>query len=161
MICGGLLGLYADDVLDSNQRFRDIYYNATYDHTPNEDGTPKKFKYLSLRENGSGDIRLVDLQPGQGDEKIVLKIRNVEFRNRLKYFALSYQWGDQSALRRIHLNDSDFSVGPNLYSALQHLRDPEKPVTLWIDAICIDQGNDKEKSSQLQKMVLCASFPEI
>jgi hypothetical protein len=43
------------------------------------------------------------------------------------------------------------TVGENLGSALHHLRG-EEPLTMWIDAVCIDQKNDIEKTDQVQLM---------
>jgi hypothetical protein len=47
-----------------------------------------------------------------------------------------------------------FFVRPNLYAALNHLRDPFKPVNIWVDAICINQQADgqREKDEQLSHM---------
>jgi hypothetical protein len=42
-------------------------------------------------------------------------------------------------------------VTPNFHAALLRLRDPVLPRILWIDAICINSG-DNEKSQQIQIM---------
>lgn len=52
----------------------------------------------------------------------------------------------------IQCNGEGFLVTSNLYSALLHLRDPQSDMTLWIDAICINQKNDREKKVQIEKM---------
>jgi hypothetical protein len=43
-------------------------------------------------------------------------------------------------------------VGQNLYSALEHLRDEKTVRVIWIDALCIDQSDNEEKSWQVQLM---------
>ncbi|KJA17678.1 hypothetical protein HYPSUDRAFT_79586 [Hypholoma sublateritium FD-334 SS-4] len=43
-------------------------------------------------------------------------------------------------------------VTPNLDAALRHLRRPESPLKIWVDAICINPGNSKEKESQIRLM---------
>jgi Heterokaryon incompatibility protein (HET) len=43
-------------------------------------------------------------------------------------------------------------VTKNLYEALHHLRDETRPRVLWIDAICINQRNLPERSSQVRRM---------
>jgi len=86
------------------------------------------------------------------------------------YEALSYTWGGsepgQSFLDHdgearcaqiekpvtIVVNHFNFYVAPNLYSALCHLRDVETDRILWVDAICIDQDNDREKGHQVGMM---------
>jgi hypothetical protein len=41
---------------------------------------------------------------------------------------------------------------PNLEAALRQLRDPQEDRVFWIDAICINQEYDKEKSQQVPMM---------
>lgn len=43
-------------------------------------------------------------------------------------------------------------VTPNLGRALPHLRLPDKPRMIWIDAICVNQENLPERSRQVQRM---------
>jgi hypothetical protein len=43
-------------------------------------------------------------------------------------------------------------VRANLWSALCHLRLPKRDRFLWIDAICIDQGNILERNHQVKRM---------
>lgn len=49
-----------------------------------------------------------------------------------------------------------FPIRPNLKKALRNLRDPERAVILWVDAICIDQREEedakREKNQQLSMM---------
>ncbi|KAK4062432.1 hypothetical protein Trihar35433_9253 [Trichoderma harzianum] len=52
----------------------------------------------------------------------------------------------------ILVNDYKIKVTANLETALKHLRDQEERVTLWIDALCIDQSNTEERSSQVAQM---------
>ena len=54
--------------------------------------------------------------------------------------------------RFIKLNGQSFTVGNNLYSALQHLRHSFESRTLWIDAVCIDQNNLYERGRQVRIM---------
>ncbi|KAJ6016350.1 hypothetical protein N7540_010941 [Penicillium herquei] len=45
-----------------------------------------------------------------------------------------------------------FFVGSNLFCALHRLRRPDKPIALWVDALCISQSNNKEKAQQIKMM---------
>lgn len=45
-----------------------------------------------------------------------------------------------------------FPVTPNLANALRYLRQADKPSTLWVDALSINQIDDEEKSHQVQHM---------
>jgi hypothetical protein len=40
----------------------------------------------------------------------------------------------------------------SLRKALTHIRDAQSTRTIWIDALCIDQKNEQEKSEQVQQM---------
>jgi hypothetical protein len=68
------------------------------------------------------------------------------------YEALSYQWGPETPKHPIQINNQPQEISGNLYSALQRLRLIDTERVLWIDAICIDQGNPIEKGNQVQLM---------
>jgi hypothetical protein len=70
----------------------------------------------------------------------------------IPYDALSYTWGDVEKNATIKINGMKARVTENLFTALHHLRPVEGYRILWIDAVCIDQGHDKEKSHQVQQM---------
>jgi ankyrin repeat protein len=72
----------------------------------------------------------------------------------IPYNALSYTWGSMGKAAKIAVNGSIMHVTSNLYTALQHLRFEDQDRILWIDAICIDQDNVREKRHQVQQMSL-------
>ena len=53
---------------------------------------------------------------------------------------------------RILLNGRTFDVTDNLAAALRRLRSRKAIFTFWADAICIDQGDNAEKSQQVRLM---------
>jgi hypothetical protein len=66
------------------------------------------------------------------------------------YKALSYTWGDLSDRKhKIQLNGKPFEVRENLWTAINQLADVGEKVTIWIDAICIDQENVAERNHQV------------
>ena len=68
------------------------------------------------------------------------------------YEALSYTWGTASESRCIRINQSFCArVRLNLYTALRALRQDYARV-LWIDALCINQEDNVEKSQQVLMM---------
>jgi hypothetical protein len=81
-----------------------------------------------------------------------------------QYEALSYVWGTTEHPETISVitghvsfqptpdGPVSLSVGPNLACALRHLRYANRRRTLWIDAICINQKNDAERSEEVQAM---------
>jgi hypothetical protein len=64
--------------------------------------------------------------------------------NLVNYEALSYVWGSPTGDQPLKCDGKTLLVTANCESALRHLRGPESGRTLWIDAICIDQGADEE-----------------
>jgi hypothetical protein len=68
------------------------------------------------------------------------------------YHALSYVWGDATLSSTVTIDGRTLGVTENLHLALAYLRREEVDRILWIDAICIDQGNKKERGHQVQQM---------
>ena len=73
---------------------------------------------------------------------------------RYPFMALSYVWGDLSPPEKIFLQGKRKEVTPNLFAALRRLRDRCLPSLLWVDSLCIDQGNIEEKNHQIGLMSL-------
>ncbi|OCK82082.1 HET-domain-containing protein, partial [Lepidopterella palustris CBS 459.81] len=111
------------------------------------------FKYKPIGLEGPA-FRLLRLLKGD-DEPIQCQL----FESRLPppeydgdYAALSYTWGNKSKPCEIMINGSKMAVTKNAYLSLRDLRYQEKDRVLWIDALCIDQNNDKERGQQVQQM---------
>ena len=99
------------------------------------------------------DIRLISLLPGTKADEIRCEIMHITPEDDRGYEAVSYTWGEQgSGKHTIMLNDLRLAVTQNLITALYHLRYEDLARYLWIDALCINQLDHKEKGSQVQKM---------
>ncbi|KAF2421160.1 HET-domain-containing protein [Tothia fuscella] len=70
----------------------------------------------------------------------------------IPYEALSYTWGDPREKPTISVNGREMRVTQNLFHALENLRQPHVSRILWIDAICINQDDHKERGHQVQQM---------
>ena len=107
------------------------------------------FRYGNL-DHETEQWRLVLLQGAEDiDADIHCSLQTHDRAYASKYEALSYVWGSPTTACTIFLDGKAFDVTWNLKLALRYLRWPSEPRTLWIDAICIDQSNLKEKSAQL------------
>jgi hypothetical protein len=69
-----------------------------------------------------------------------------------RFDALSYVWGQQTPTFNIIMDGRRFHVGRNLMCALQDIRDRDEALVIWIDAICINQQDLREKGHQIQLM---------
>ncbi|KAK7753953.1 hypothetical protein SLS62_004051 [Diatrype stigma] len=64
----------------------------------------------------------------------------------VQYDALSYVWGDATETVSITVNTQSFEIRKNLDTALRYLRLEKGRRVLWVDAICINQHDNTEKS---------------
>ncbi|KAF7894482.1 uncharacterized protein EAF01_009933 [Botrytis porri] len=120
-----------------------------------QDSNPIKFEYHNLTEPDA--IRLLIIHPGTPSSPIHCSLLHTSLKEcRLDiyngYTALSYVWGDPRARKTVFINERPFSTTVNLADAIDHLRDEERPLRLWADAICIDQDNLGERTQQLGLM---------
>ena len=98
------------------------------------------------------ETRLLVLEPGQNTDKITCGLMNVSLTWRARYEALSYTWGDPKVTKPATCSGKSIDVTANLHSALHHLRHPDRQRILWVDALCINQEDDKDKETQVQRM---------
>ncbi|KAH7408717.1 heterokaryon incompatibility protein-domain-containing protein [Phaeosphaeria sp. MPI-PUGE-AT-0046c] len=68
------------------------------------------------------------------------------------YEALSYTWGLELSPIEVFLDGCSMQITHNLDVALRHLRDGADMKIMWIDALCINQSDVAERSSQVQLM---------
>ncbi|KIN08291.1 hypothetical protein OIDMADRAFT_98373, partial [Oidiodendron maius Zn] len=69
------------------------------------------------------------------------------------YEALSYVWGSLKNPKNAIMSDgSSISITNNLDIALRHLRYTTEDRQLWVDSLCINQEDIKEKNSQIPLM---------
>ncbi|KAH6688811.1 heterokaryon incompatibility protein-domain-containing protein [Leptodontidium sp. MPI-SDFR-AT-0119] len=103
----------------------------------------------------SYELRL--LQPLAVNDRVLrFETRRVPRASNPPYTAISYTWGNEDALEVIYLDNRPFRVRPNLWSCLYYMahaaRNNGAWDYLWVDAICINQTNDAERSSQVRLM---------
>lgn len=110
---------------------------------------PEPFTYTPLPEDG-GSIRVVELLPGEFDDAIECGIFAAELDSGPSYEALSYTWGDVHNTTPIAIDGRRLHVTANLACALRYMRRPDAKRSLWIDAICINQQDVREKERQVR-----------
>jgi ankyrin repeat protein len=81
------------------------------------------------------EIRLLKILPGNEDDPIRCTLSRAVLDEQPEYEALSYVWGDPKHRRKILVDGRKTKVTINLEVALRHLRNPNTPRTVWIDAL--------------------------
>ncbi|KAF7514022.1 hypothetical protein GJ744_006636 [Endocarpon pusillum] len=131
-----------------------------------------KVVYPSL--TAEQDFRILWIDPGQDDEPLRCKLVPAHLPSgrdigSIDYKALSYWWGEDTddhqefievifPIKSVHnlynslAGESKFKIGSNLLAALQRIRQPDKGVWCWTDAICINQEDEEERSYQVSRM---------
>ena len=113
------------------------------------------FEYTAL---ALGEIRLLVPDTIGDNDGLSWTIQHIALASKPKFEVLSYTWGPQIDTYLISCNRRLLRIHHNLYNALPYLarrnRDTVKALPLWIDAVCIDQADDNEKSIQINFMNL-------
>ncbi|KAI0430298.1 heterokaryon incompatibility protein-domain-containing protein [Xylaria sp. FL1042] len=138
------------------------------------------FPYPPLPDTDA--LRLLTLRPGEFFDPLEGDLAPVTFLERPKYLALSYTWGDPTSEQpslpptftkhmslwddprsvyweepTLALNGHNIPIGHNLALALRYLRSASQPLTLWVDAVCINQSSIDERNAQVALMALIYS----
>lgn len=147
--------------------------------TPHRQYAPFRYKYVPL-DRSKNSIRLLHFQDQSSSstptesarsstavEPVQCVLETHDLDQCIPYVALSYAWGQQPfPSHHVLVNKKLMPVGENLHSAMHVLRnksqiqftgDAEREADLinrhfWIDAICINQDDDDERSHQVNLM---------
>lgn len=116
---------------------------------------PPNYQYLRMNEASS--IRLLTLRPGLPQDHIRVTLTEVDMDDKHDpsfplYECLSYTWGSTAERSPIYVDNKVVTVTKNLAEALVYLRHYEIPRVMWIDALCINQGDMRERSLQVARM---------
>ena len=114
------------------------------------------YRYADLPLPAAGKhTRLLRLNPGDFSDDLHVELEQVLLNGTSTYEALSYVWGSPAYPVPILVGptrEHTISVTQNLAIALRHLRAVNEFRTLWVDAVCIDQSDLKERSYQVTLM---------
>ena len=106
--------------------------------------------------------RVILLKPGKFGDDLVATLVEADIiyfdglvlhktQENVSYDALSYSWGDAPTTHAIRCNGVNVPITQGLFFALQRLRLDRKRY-LWVDALCINQADVAEKSTQVSHM---------
>ena len=123
---------------------------------PTRQKVGSKPRYQSTAfDTAANQIRLLTLLPGKLGTKVGISLDTVALTegNVPKYEAISYAWGSAGDPLSVEIGvDAELLITPNLFTALPYLRHVTQERVLWIDAICVDQQNLRERSQQVGRM---------
>jgi hypothetical protein len=152
-----------DEIVYSLQKASDTFFIlglnvstplATQTNLPNKSyQVPQNSIYAGLSVDSSS-IRVLELLPGVTGSVVECRLQKIDFRTKPSYEAISYVWGKNppNSQCTIKVDDQSVMVTPNLYAALSCFRQSSMSRNLWVDAICINQDDEAEKSFQVAMM---------
>jgi hypothetical protein len=114
--------------------------------------------------SNSTDIRVLKLEYNDWDspDLIVCKFKVVSLDDKVPYTALSYVWGNDSQVAPILIDRTSVEVRGNLWQFLRLMQKEKQTEYFWVDALCINQTDLDERSSQVAMMGrVCSSAAKV
>ncbi|KAK0108235.1 hypothetical protein ONS95_003054 [Cadophora gregata] len=111
--------------------------------------------YTYQRLTAPDTIRLINILPPRNkdtDQNLECTFSVVSLIDRPEFVALSYTWGENAFTETLVCGEGNLKITKNLHAALIQFRRPDRPLTIWADAVCINQADDAEKSLQIPLM---------
>ena len=117
------------------------------------------FTYVALPDP-SKQFRLISFQPSSDDTRIDCQLEVHDIANSPPYYAISYHYGDSSAVDTILVNGQETQVNRNCWHALHQVRAQSRSGLFWVDSVCINQSDVNEKSLQVHRIAAIFSGAE-
>lgn len=122
---------------------------------------PKQPLYRPL-DSTRREIRLLEILSQTPEQAVICKLHTVSLDSSPYFVCLSYVWGDPSVTEEIVVDGTPRKVTANLAAALKHAKKhwieaqngsgDASTFRLWADALCINQSDLEERSTQVQLM---------
>lgn len=117
-----------------------------------------KYQYRALQDQS--EIRCLTLSAGTESDSLTCGIQHYNLSDNPSFEAVSYVWGSLIRDETITCDGRLLYITPNLQRALQQVRLTGTDRVLWVDSICINQNDDKEKGHQVSLMAQIYSRAE-
>jgi hypothetical protein len=120
-----------------------------------------KRSIYSALDTHKSEIRLLEIvnTDAGNTSPTSCRFHTVSLQDEPQFAALSYVWGNPTDTGTVIVDDAEITVTASLADALKHVKKlavslgrPASSFRLWADAICINQNDLTEKSSQVQLM---------
>jgi Heterokaryon incompatibility protein (HET) len=96
-------------------------------------------------------IRLIAFRPAGPNEPLAAELLVVSLDSNPQYATLSYCWGSPTSTRPMTCNNTVLEITKSLALGLTRLRSISS-LPLWVDQICINQDDVRERSAQVAFM---------
>ena len=102
----------------------------------------------------SDSIRLIKLAPRESgfSDQLACELLEVRLSKPPAFEAISYAWEATVFPETLRVLEGFLKITSSLASALRKFRDNSEPRLLWADAVCINQSDISERSSQVALM---------
>lgn len=117
-----------------------------------------RYRYRALQS--PTEIRCLTLSAGMASDPLTCDIQHHNLNDNPSFEAISYVWGSLIRDETITCNGGLLHVTPNLQRSLRQVRLRSTARVLWVDSICINQDDDKEKGHQVRLMAKIYSQAE-
>ena len=94
----------------------------------------------------------VDRSSSRSDTRLTFRLRRHPRTPTLPYTAISYAWGNEASTDKIVIDEHGTSVTRNLWCCLLNVYHHTDWLFVWVDALCINQADHREKSAQVLEM---------
>ena len=117
------------------------------------------FTYVALPDP-SKQFRLISFRSSSTDTLINCQLEVHSIADSPPYYAISYHYGDPSAVDTIMVNGQETQVNRNCWHALNQVKAQSRAGLFWIDSVCINQSDVTEKSLQVHRIAAIFSGAE-
>jgi hypothetical protein len=118
--------------------------------------TPSAVSGFRPLDTRSGEIRPISLATSSeswSPYPVSWSLKYTTLQNAPPFIALSYVWGSLEKTETIQIDRQPVRVSLNLGMVLRRIQEQEFGIyEFWIDALCIDQNDNAEKSDQIRRM---------
>jgi hypothetical protein len=110
------------------------------------------FTHLPLPDP-TRQFRLLSFQASSPIAPVTCQLETYPIAESLPYYAISHHYGDPSAVETVLVNGQETQVNRNCWLALKQAKAQPHPNGLfWVDSLCINQSDLKEKAVQVHQI---------
>lgn len=110
------------------------------------------YEYFRL-DPAHREIRLLKISMPNSNSRPRIALVSFPMCSAPPYEAISYTWAGQGITHYIKLNDDRWlAVTKNVWTIIHEVATPLMERHVWIDALCINQSDSKEKATQVEMM---------